>query len=115
MRQNVASVDVELVFNHDVFTENCNVLHSNLIERRRVEEKNDFEVLDEVLDVYPFADFTPPADYRRLNPAVRVNVRVAEDGRAFQANAVFDDHVRSDDHVWPYAAVFADLCRRILV
>ena len=59
--------------------------------------------------IYPFADVALPADDGRLQPAMRLDVCVAENGASLDAHAVLDDHVGADDHVRSDAAVFADL------
>ncbi len=91
VREDVAAVDVDLVADYDVLAEHGHVLHA-----------------------HPLADAALPADDGRLQPAVRFDVRVAENGAALDAHAVLDHTVGADHDVRADLAVLADLGCRVL-
>lgn len=90
MRQHRAAIDVDLVTNGHIVTEDGNVLQTS-----------------------PLADSAVPADNSRLDPSVVLDTAVLEQDAALQTHAVADDNVGSNGDVGANAAVLANLGRGV--
>jgi hypothetical protein len=85
--QDGATVDVDLVANGDVVTENSYVLQTR-----------------------PLADGAVPADNSRLNPRMVLDAAVLKDHASLQTHTVANDNVGANGDVGTNAAVLPDLC-----
>jgi hypothetical protein len=83
--QNTTTVDVDLVANGDIVTENRDVLQAS-----------------------PLADRRVPADDGALDPGVVLDLATTENDTSLDPHAVADHDVGADGDVWTDAAVLAD-------
>lgn len=90
MRQNATTVDVDLVANGNIVTENSHVLQTG-----------------------PAADGAVPANNRRLDPCVVLDLGGAQEHTSLQTNTVTDDDVWANGDVGAYSAVLSDLGRGV--
>lgn len=86
VRQNAATVDVDLVANGNIVTKNSHVLETG-----------------------PAADGAVPANNRRLDPCVVLDLGRGQQDASLQTNAVADDDVGANGDVGTYSAVLSDL------
>lgn len=86
MRQDAATVDIDLITNSDVVTEDRHVFQTG-----------------------PFSNTAVPANDCALNPGMVLDLGSRKNNAALQANTVADDHVGSNGHVGSYSAVLANL------
>lgn len=87
VRQDGATVHIDLVGNGHVVTQNSDVLQTS-----------------------PLAHRTVPADDGRLHPRVVLDLAVLQKDTALQANAIADNDIGTNNDVRADAAVLADLC-----
>lgn len=86
MGQNAAAVDVNLVANGNIVTENSDVLQAS-----------------------PLSDGAVPANNGALHPGVVLDLGSRQEGTPLQADTITNDTVGADDHVGTDAAVLTDL------
>jgi hypothetical protein len=86
--QDGTTVDVDLVANGNVVTENCYVLETR-----------------------PLADGAVPANNRRLDPGVVLDTAVLEQHTALQTDTVANDNIWANGDIRTDAAVLANLRR----
>lgn len=86
MREDAAAVDVDLVANGHVVTENSHVLQTS-----------------------PAADGAVPADDGRLDPSVVLDLGATEQDAALEANTITNNNIGADGDVGSYPAVLANL------
>ena len=91
MGEDLAAVDVDLVLDDDVLSEDADVLHA-----------------------HPLAHVAVPADDAGLEPRVRLDARPLQHGAALDADAVLHHHVGAERHVGADATVGPDLHGRVL-
>lgn len=84
--QDAATVNVDLVANGDIVTQDSDVLETG-----------------------PLADAAVPADNGALDPGVVLDLGTGQQGASLQTNTVTNDNVLSDDDVGANAAVLANL------
>lgn len=84
--QDAATVDVDLVANGNIVTENSHVLETG-----------------------PAADGAVPANNRRLDPCVVLDLGRGQKDASLQTNAIADDDVRTNGDIGTYSAVLSDL------
>lgn len=90
MRQNRATVDVDLIANRDIITENSDILQTR-----------------------PLADGAVPADNGRLDPSVVLDTAVLEEHATLQTHTIADNDIRANGNVGADAAVLANLGRGV--
>lgn len=90
MRQDAAAVDVNLVANGHVVTENSHILETG-----------------------PATDGAVPANNRRLDPSVVLDLGALEQDASLQADAVTDDDIRANGDIRAYSAVLSNLGRGV--
>lgn len=84
--QYAAAVDINLVANGDIVTQDGHVLQAG-----------------------PLSDAAVPAHDGALDPSVVLDLGPRQDHATLQANTVADDYVGADSDIWSYSAVLADL------
>ena len=87
MWEDAASVNVDLIGNGNIVTEN-----------------------GDVLETCPLSDAGVPADNGGLDPGVVLDLAALEDNATLQAHAISDNDIWSNGDVWPDTAVAANLC-----
>lgn len=86
VRQDGATVDVDLVADGDIITKNRHVLETR-----------------------PFADSAVPANNGRLDPGMVLDTAVLKEDTSLQTHTVANDNIRADGDVGSNAAVLANL------
>lgn len=86
MGQDAATVDIDLVANGNIVTENSHVLETG-----------------------PAADGAVPANNRRLDPCVVLDLGRGQKDASLQANTVADDDAGANGDIGTYSAVLSDL------
>lgn len=90
MRQDASTVDVDLVANGNIVTQDTDVLQS-----------------------CPFANGGVPADDGALDPGMILDFGSRQEDAALQAHAITDDNIWADSDVGADSAVLANLGRRV--
>lgn len=90
VRQDGTTIDVDLVTDGDVVTQNSYIFQS-----------------------CPSANTAVPANDRRLDPGVVLDLAILEDDAALETDTIAYDDIRANGDVGPYAATLSNLCRGI--
>jgi len=90
VREDGASIDIDLIRDRDIVTQDSHVLQTS-----------------------PFADRAVPSNDGGLDPSVVLDLAVLQEDATLETNAIADDDIRADDDVGADATVLADLRGRV--